>query len=114
MSPDDREFAAIMAGGRALEDERVMLGPAWMAAAPLADDDEITVIDVLRERAATRGISLAHVPDRELGERLAAMPLRLTDDLDAAATWLVYGTADGPSDEGRATGSGPPRPGRSG
>lgn len=69
------------------------------------------VADRIRERAAWAGMSLAHVPDHELGARLAAMPLSLADgDPEGYMTWLVYGTTDGPSDEGRASGSGPPRP----
>jgi len=72
----------------------------------------VNVGDLIRHRAARAGFDLGHVPDDELGARLVAMPLDLSDSPDGVRSWLVYGTVDGPSDEGRANGSGPPRPSR--
>lgn len=56
------------------------------------------VADLIRARAARAGFDLGHVPDDELGARLVAMPLDVSDDPEQAGTWLVYGTRDGPRD----------------
>lgn len=56
-----------------------------------------TLADLIRAQAHTLGVDLGHVPDDELGARLVAMPLDVSDELAHVLTWLVYGTPDGPS-----------------
>lgn len=48
--------------------------------------------DVIRRRAAALGWPLGHVDDDELGARLVAMPLEVTDDPRAAVLWLSFAT----------------------
>ena len=62
----------------------------------------MTVGDRIRALMAEAGVILDHLDDHELGVRLASMPTRAADDRGAAATWLLYGTLDGPRDKVRA------------
>jgi len=51
----------------------------------------MTLADLIRDRARRAGHDLRHVPDDELGLRLAHMPLDVADDLDMTCRWLSYG-----------------------
>lgn len=53
-----------------------------------------TVASLIRRNTRKAGVDLSHVDDTELGARLAAMPLHLTDDPSKALKWLVYGDMD--------------------
>ncbi len=55
-----------------------------------------TVADRIRRELARHGVDTRALDDRELGDRLLAMPVEVADDQQQAARWMRFGTVSEP------------------